>query len=543
MKSLIFLCVLIASTTITAETVTFKSLLSEMIDREKIASLPAPVYTCRQFSSYDRKADDPSDKSTWYANRDSSKYVRMEENFGRNEAVLMDTEGPGAVVRFWATWTHAPENTLRVYLDNNPEPVVEGKMTEFMDQGLLTGPPLSQGVSPLTEYNRRGHNLYLPIPYAKHCKITYEQPVKGALYYQINYRTYESGTSVKSFSMDDLKEGALALARTQRELLSPIRTKGDLTEMPTSIIRAGRTLSTQIKGPSAIREIALKIDAEDIEQALRSTILKIKFDGRQTVWCPIGDLFGTGHQFHPYRSWYTSVTVDGSMSCRWIMPFEKSCTLTLHNLGSQSINLKMADITHSSWNWNERSMHFHATWRQLNKVQTMSNEGADHGAFDVNYVEISGNGVYVGDTLTIFNGASKWWGEGDEKIYVDGEKFPSHFGTGTEDYYGYAWCRSNNFESPFHAQPSGAGNNCPGMSVNSRYRLLDGIPFNSSLKFDMELWHWEKTPMNYAPATFWYALPGANCNIEADPKSAALPVPKCVEDINPAAVSKEVIKP
>lgn len=27
-----------------------------------------------------------------------------------------------------------------------------------------------------------------------------------------------------------------------------------------------------------------------------------------------------------------------------------------------------------------------------------------------------------------------WWGEGDEKFFVDGEKFPSTFGTGSEDY-------------------------------------------------------------------------------------------------------------
>lgn len=32
-----------------------------------------------------------------------------------------------------------------------------------------------------------------------------------------------------------------------------------------------------------------------------------------------------------------------------------------------------------------------------------------------------------------------WWGEGDEKLFVDGEKFPSTFGTGSEDYVGYAW--------------------------------------------------------------------------------------------------------
>ena len=40
------------------------------------------------------------------------------------------------------------------------------------------------------------------------------------------------------------------------------------------------------------------------------------------------------------------------------------------------------------------------------------------GAFDVNYVQVQGQGVYVGDTLTLFNGADAWWGEGDEKIFV-----------------------------------------------------------------------------------------------------------------------------
>lgn len=116
------------------------------------------------------------------------------------------------------------------------------------------------------------------------------------------------------------------------------------------------------------------------------------------------------------------------------------------------------------------------------------------------------------------------------------------FGTGTEDYYGYAWCRPEFFESPFHAQPSGRGNNKAEMSVNSRYRLLDGIPFTNGIRFDMELWHWKKTPVNYAPATFWYALPGATCNVDPDPESSSLPVPKSVEDINPAAIIKGAIE-
>ena len=71
--------------------------------------------------------------------------------------------------------------------------------------------------------------------------------------------------------------------------------------------------------------------------------------------------------------------------------------------------------------------------------------------------------MYVGDCLTLFNTVYAWRGEGDEKIYVDGESFPSHFGTGTEDYYGYAWCRPERFTGhPFIAQPDGSGNFDPG---------------------------------------------------------------------------------
>ena len=149
----------------------------------------------------------------------------------------------------------------------------------------------------------------------------------------------------------------------------------------------------------------------------------------------------------------------------------------------------------------------------------------------MNYVEVTGQGQYVGDTLALMNGINAWWGEGDEKIFIDGETFPSHVGTGTEDYYGYAWCRPEPFHTPFHAQPTGSGNLAGGFSVNSRYRILDAMPFTKSLKFDMELWHWRNTKMNYAPATFWYARPGAVSNVKPDPKTAAEPVAREAADV------------
>ncbi len=523
-----------------AQTVSFGSLLDEMVNRDNLARLAVPAYTCSQASSYDRGSVAP-DKPGWFANMDRSHFVRTEEKDGRKEYVLMDEAGPGAVVRFWATW-HGPgggpfsNGTLRFYLDENPKPVIEGPAASILDGGSLCTGPLSEGVSPETNPAQQGHNLYLPIPYAKHCKITYETDVlvdagayKGeALYYQVNYRTYAAGTTVESFAMEQLAQNKDKLAAAQERLLkSGVDAGKDLKEIPfAGPLGGGTTRAVVIDEPGALRQITLNLQADDLAQALRSTILTIEFDGQPTVWCPVEAFFGRGYDSKPHQTWYTRVTADGEMSCFWVMPFAKKCRITLVNLSQSMVNVVEAKAVVGPWTWDDRSMHFHANWRQLTDVSSFR-EGTtkpEEGAYDVNFVEVTGQGVYVGDTLTVFNNADAWWGEGDEKVFVDGEAFPSHIGTGSEDYYGYAWCRPEFFSSPFHAQPNGSGNITKGYSVNSRYRALDAIPFTKSLKFDMELWHWAGTKVNYAPAAFWYARPGANGNVQPDPKTAALPV-------------------
>ncbi|MHC4439494.1 MAG: glycoside hydrolase family 172 protein [Planctomycetota bacterium] len=540
-----------------SKTITFKSLLEEMVDRDYIARLPKPAYTCKQFSSYDRNSTEPG-SPTWWANADRSFFIRIEDNDGRKEHVLMDIGGPGAVVRFWATW-HGPgggqfsNGTLRVYLDKNPEPVIEGPMADLISGGKLVGEPLSQGVSPETAYRHQGHNLYLPIPYAGHCKITYETKSfidKGArkgeaLYYQINYRTYEPGTKVESFTMNDLQQESSTLNRVQRMLGESKRTSlnnlnKDIME---GTIRPSEERNITINGKKVIRAMEFQLKADDLSQALRSTIIKIDFDGKNTVWCPVGDFFGTGYHIRPHSTWYTNVSKDNTLSCYWIMPFRKQAKISIHNLGSQPVKLTSGQILSDSWKWDKRSCYFHAAWKQWPDVKTQSNENAkDHGAFDLNWITVQGQGLFVGDVLTLFNTANTWWGEGDEKIYVDGEHFPSHIGTGTEDYYGYAWCKPNFFESAFHAQPSGDGNLKPGFSVNSRLRSLDAIPFQKSIKFDMELWHWAKTTMSYAPTTIWYARPGTKWDVKPDPKEAKRPIPRSVEDIIKPRLVKNAIE-
>lgn len=158
-------------------------------------------------------------------------------------------------------------------------------------------------------------------------------------------------------------------------------------------------------------------------------------------------------------------------------------------------------------------MYFHSSYRHDDEVPTRPYS-------DWNYITLKGKGVYVGDALTVFNPVKKWWGEGDEKIWVDNESFPSLYGTGTEDYYGYSWggISTDFYEHPFHGQPQcnvynklnrklkENERNTQGYSTETRVRSLDGIVFNESLKFDMEVWSWTDCVMKYSVGTSWYML-------------------------------------
>ena len=73
-----------------------------------------------------------------------------------------------------------------------------------------------------------------------------------------------------------------------------------------------------------------------------------------------------------------------------------------------------------------------------------------------------------------------WWGEGDEKFFVDGEKFPSTFGTGSEDYFGYAWSNPTLFQHAYHNQPIAMGNK--GHIVVNRWHVSDNVPFQTGFE-------------------------------------------------------------
>ncbi len=500
------LAALIGAQAGTPPVVSLDSLLAEMVDRAALARFPEPAYTCRQSSSYDRKSTDPSDAAGWFANADYGQFVRVEDREGRKEHVMHDAEGPGAIVRIWSA---NPKGTLRVYIDGAESPALEAPMAELLRGGWRVGVPLSLETA-------KGCNLYLPIPYARRCVITSDE---GGFYYQVNYRTYAPGTRVESLTSSSLDASGPALdrARETLEARGTVNAADLMRDLP--IAPGNRQAADLPPGPRAIGRLFVRVSAENLDQALRSTVIRMLFDGRETVWCPVGDFFGLGPGTREFRTWWATCSADGVMCLKFTMPYARDAGLMFENLGTQEVRVS-AHYVAEPWEWDDRSLYFHATWHAEHPIPTRPMR-------DWNYVRITGKGVYVGDVLSLMNPVKDWWGEGDEKIYVDGEPFPSHFGTGTEDYYSYAWSNPKTFAGPFNAQPRSDGEalgNCWGRATVMRTRSLDAIPFNTSLKMDMEVWHWKECEVEYAATAYFYARPGVRTNRFPEKENAARPL-------------------
>ena len=508
-----------------SEAVNLGSLLEAMVDRASVAEFPQPEFVCKQASSYNRRSRAPGD-ADWIVGGDFDQFYGCDQVNGRKEWIVMDVAGPGALTRWWLPQLHGA-GTLRIYLDGAGEPIFQGTGDELVGGNAIVGPPLAA--------NRKGgRNLYLPIPFREHCKITFESPNANAdfsnpspsfknesFFYNINYIQYAKGTGVKTLTKSDLEANRELIAMVGRELLEPnqhplpVRRKvnGGRETLP-----PGQTMTRKIDGQGAISVLRLKVSAKDLAQAMRSTVISATFDGQQTVWTPFGEFFGSGLGVNPCQDWWRKVDKDGWMACWWPMPFKKAAEVRVTNHGTnESVDVEFDDIGIADWQWTDRTMYFHSAWRGDSLIEFNAS------GFDWNYITLGGKGVFVGDSLSLYNRPrmdwgkqpwiGPWWGEGDEHIWVDGEAFPSHFGTGTEDYYGYAFNSMEPFQAPFHSQAVAHGNWGIGHTTDGRVRVLDRIPFTTRFQFDMELCAWQKNrKLDYATTTHWYAFAGATDN-------------------------------
>jgi hypothetical protein len=124
-------------------------------------------------------------------------------------------------------------------------------------------------------------------------------------------------------------------------------------------------------------------------------------------------------------------------------------------------------------------------------------------------LEAEGKGHYVGCNMNVHNLRQtqrfNWYGEGDDMIFIDGEKLPSLIGTGTEDYYGMSWCPTQEYCAPYYGLPlPGSDKNWNGKVTWYRYHILDPIYFEKSIKVTIEHGHANKRSDDYSSTAYWY---------------------------------------
>ncbi|MEO3405594.1 glycoside hydrolase family 172 protein [Mucilaginibacter sp. CAU 1740] len=497
--------------------ITVKSLLNDLTDRNEAAKWPVPYYTIMQASSYDRASVSPNEPG-WFANEDHSNYIRTDTVNGHREQVMMDVDGPGAIVRFWLT-TFKRAGIIRIYFDRHTTPEVTIPAYDLMKSGLQIAAPLLAPHSSYEPTEKGGSTLYLPLPYARHCKVTFEdnEPTKQPRYYQINYRNYPKGTLVKTFTVKQLDDCKALVTSVNDKLANPV----DEVTLPKTSLKGSLEPTKQLSvnlpsGSSAIHLLQLSIKTEkpeDHEQALRSTILQVSFDGEQTIWCPVGDFGGSGVGARPLQSWYRTITQKGKIISRWVMPYQKSAKITLLNLGAVGVKVSLTATT-GKWNWDKRSMYFHADWRSQNNVPIKQTEKDKPSEWEFNV--INGKGVFMGDSFAVYNHMHKWYGEGDQKLWVDNLKFPTEYGTGTEDYYNTSWAPVVLYQTPFANAPRADNADSFGHNTFTRTRNLDAVPFAQTFKYTLETLGWENGTADFAATTYWYGFKNTKSKMVAN---------------------------
>ena len=507
--------------------VTTGTLLEEMTDLGRLARWPEPAYRTIQFSSFDRRST-TSEAPGWFSNADGFggepipgflKVLRAPRDGQAGLYLLAEVSGPGAIVRGWSA---GMDGVLRVYLDPAADaaaaesgvPLWEGPAYDFLARRSArylksAGLELDMGDA----FSQQDAD-YLPIPFARGLRVTWQGKLDELHFYHLQVRLYPKETAVRTFDpKNDLKQFEPQLRIAVAGLVKPASGHPGEPSKLEGDLEPGHswTWSSEAKGPGAVRELKLRLDAQPLDPALRGCLLRIAFDGSQRpqVEAPVGDFFASGPGVNPFSSLPLSVEADGTLISRWVMPYEKSVRVELVNFTPAPVRLA-GSILLSSWTWNDRSLYFRAKWR------------ADHdllagvGAIDLPYLVAIGKGVFAGCAAMIMNPSGapaaygNWWGEGDEKILVDGELVPSTFGTGSEDYFNYAWSRSDLFDHPYCGQPLDSGPDTAGYVSNHRFQVLDAIPFERSLGAFLELWSHNRTPgLSYARIVYHYARPGA----------------------------------
>lgn len=498
----------------------YVDLIGTLTNLERLAELPLAGEKSAEWTSRDRASTyNPSTGQyvNWGANDDFSGNLGTQPDGG---LILAQMNGPGCLWRIWSGQT-GPGH-VKIFLDGSNTPAVDLPFQDYFNRSQF---PFNYPA--LSYVACAGFNSYLPIPYNVSCKVVAYGD--WGRYFHFNYSTYGTDVTVPTFTTNLTVAEQAALSNVNDYLMNGLGSdpagsrSGQVTITNSYAIAPGQIVTNlNLTGQGAITAFRVRVsNVAGISapwQALRELTVSMFWDGEAnaSVWAPLGDFFGSACGYIPYKSLAMGMQTNGWMYCLWYMPFASGARIVLANDGSVTRNVQ-AIVTYAPLVKPVSNLaRFHAKWNRGSYVTTNGR------APDYRFLATSGRGRLVGLAQHVYQkvdvSPGPWWGEGDEKFFVDGETMPSWFGTGSEDYFGFAWGTPGYFSQPYHSQLLAPPGNlyAPGNRALNRFQVTDSVPFQSAFDGCIEKWNYpDESNTRYGMMPYWYLVSGGS-----DPYSA-----------------------
>ena len=323
-----------------------------------------------------------------------------------------------------------------------------------------------------------------------------------------------SAAETRSISPENLTgekgRGGMATEGTGKNAARDLGQKWKVS--PSVRIAAGQTFTlADIKGSGAVQHIWMTPTGN-----WRFSILRFYWDGEESpsIEVPVGDFFAMAWgKYAQINSLAVAVNPGSAFNCYWVMPFRKSCRITMENIDVNPMTVYY-QVTYALTEVPSDAACLHAQFRRSNPLA----ERQDYVLLD----GVRGRGHYVGTYVGWGVHNNGWWGEGEIKFFLDGDsEFPTVCGTGTEDYF----CGSYNFENqetkryqefsgpytglPQVIRPDGLYQSQQRFGLY-RWHIMDPIRFQKDLRVTIQALGW-RSGGRYLPlrddicsTSFWY---------------------------------------
>jgi hypothetical protein len=271
--------------------------------------------------------------------------------------------------------------------------------------------------------------------------------------------------------------------------------------------KAGETLTIMdVEGPGVIEHIWMATETS-WEGNGRACVLRFYWDGENTpsVEVPMTDFFAVGNdRFAPVNSLAVVVNPTAALNCYWPMPFRRHAKITFTNDLSRDLSLLTYQIDYALTEIPRDAAYLHAQWRRA----TTQRSFPEHTIVD----GIRGEGRYVGTFLAWAQFSDGWFGEGEVKFYIDGDKrFPTICGTGTEDYFGGSYGFPEIYSTAYTGNVlKREGGNGPRLWSLYRWHIMDPVCFQSEFRATIQALGWwpngryQLLADDVASTAYWY---------------------------------------